>query len=76
MLVTENKKGAKIAERVAEQDEFVIRIPKTSPMLSSTKKTFAVASSGGFSGTGLVIDGKPVSASVIVNVPNPDYVKP
>ncbi len=76
MLVSEVKKGQKIDARTAEQDEFVIRIPKTTPMLSSTEKTFALASSGGFSGTGIVIDGKPVSASVIVNTPNPDYKKP
>jgi hypothetical protein len=58
-------------------DAFVITVPKNKEQIeSSSGKTFILASSGGFTQTGLSVDGKAISANVTLTRPNPDYVKP
>ena len=57
--------------------DYIVTIPKnTKPVLSSSTKSFILASSGGFSQTGLSIGDSPISANVTLTHKNPDYVKP
>ena len=56
---------------------YVITIPKNKvPVESSSGKSFILASSGGFSQTGLSLGDSPISANVTLTHKNPDYVKP
>lgn len=57
--------------------DYVITIPKSKEAAkSSSGKTFILASSGGFTQTGLSVDGEAVSANVTLTRRNPEYVKP
>jgi hypothetical protein len=57
--------------------DYVITIPKhAKPVQSSSGKSFILASSGGFSQTGLSLGDSPISANVTLTHKNPDYVKP
>ena len=47
-----------------KDNNLVITIPLQKPELSSTGKTYIVASTRGFAHTTAVVDGKPVSVSV------------
>ncbi len=64
--------------KVTETKEaFHIEIPKQAkPVVSSSGKSFILASSGGFSQTGLSVGDSPISANVTLTHKNPDYVKP
>ncbi len=64
--------------QVVEKDgNIIITIPKNvKPVLSSTQKTFIIASSHGFVPTNLQQDGAVVSAMVNLTVKNAKYVKP
>lgn len=43
---------------------LVITLPTTTPTLSSTGKSYGIASTKGFTQTDVMIDGKPVSINV------------
>lgn len=54
---------------------LVITCELTEPVISSTGKTFIIASSHGIVHTGLQKDGKPISVSLNAVIPNPDFKK-
>ena len=60
-----------------EKNDIVIRIPKNpKPVLSSTEKTFQVASSHGNMPTNVQIDDQPLVVGVNCYIRNKDYKKP
>ncbi len=59
------------------KDSYNIEIPKNpKPVVSTSGKSFILASSGGFSQTGLSVGDSPISANVTLTHKNPEYVKP
>lgn len=58
-----------------EGNELVIRIPLTTPTLSSTGKSKSVASSHGNVSTGILIDGQPVKVGVNAFIDVPKHLR-
>ena len=73
-ITKRKEKKRMIKSLTVENGDLVVRMQMQEPTLSSTKKTFIVASTGGFTKTGLNIEGKQVSLNLTATIKAPPPV--